>query len=150
MFRKGTTLAAAVTAVVVAAAGLSFADEDSPMHKLMEKVTKDNNAIGKGVRSAVAYKKSQKELPGLAEDLVKLGKEARDLPDAKKEVDKAKKSMSEWTGLMDDFIKKTEDFKTLVSKPGTSQAQARSSHNQVKAACAACHTVFRLEDIEEK
>ena len=149
MFRKGTTLAAAVAAVVVAAAGLSFADEDSPMHQLMEKVTKDNNAIGKAVRSAVSYKKSQKDLPALAESLVKLGKEARDLPDAKKEVEKAKKSMGEWTGLMDDFIKKTEDFKSLVSKPGTTQSQAKSSHTQVKTACANCHTVFRLEDIEQ-
>ena len=80
MPRKWLTLAAALAAVVLTVTGLSFADEDSPLHKLMEKVASKNNAIAKGVRTAVAYKKAQKDLPKLADELVEYGKEAPRIP----------------------------------------------------------------------
>ena len=144
MPRKWTTLAAAVTAVCLTATAFAFADDDdSPLHKLMEKVTAKNNAIGKGVRTAVAYKKAQKDLPALADELIKLGKDARAFTEP---AVKQKKSQTEWVKLMDDFVKKTDDFKGVVSKANASQAEAKSAHNVVKASCTACHNVFKVDD----
>ena len=144
MLRKWTTLAAVMTAVCLTATVFaSAADDDSPLHMLMEKVSAKNNAIGKGVRTAVAYKKSQKDLPGIADDLVKLAKEAREI---KEPAEKQKKSQAEWVKLMDDFIKKTGDFKTVVSKSSATQAEAKSAHSVVKASCTACHNVFKVDD----
>src|SRR5262249_18427805 len=80
---------------------------------------------------------------GYADELSKLGKEARQYKDA---AEKQKKSVSEWTKLMDDFIQKSEDLKSTLGKPGTTQAQAKAAHNQVKAACTNCHTVFRIDE----
>ena len=61
MLRKWTILGVTMAAVTVLATGFSMAqDEDSPLHKLMEEVNKKNLAITKGVRTAVAFKKSQK------------------------------------------------------------------------------------------
>jgi len=144
MPRKWTTLAAALTAVILTATGLSVAaDEDSPLHKIMEKVTAKNNAVTKGVRTAVAFKKAQKDLPALADELIALGKEARPFTEPAK---KQKKSQAEWEKLMDDYVQKTEAFKGVVSKSGVSQAEAKSAHNVVKASCTACHNVFKVED----
>jgi cytochrome c556 len=144
MRRKWTTLAATVVAVCLTASAFTFADDDdSPLHKLMEKVSAKNNAIGKGVRTLAAYKKAQKDLPGLADELIKLGKESRDATEPAK---KQKKSQGEWVKLSDDFVKKTEEFKALVSKADTKQAEAKSAHNVVKASCTACHNVFKVEE----
>lgn len=143
MLRKWTTLAAAVTAVFFAAAGLSFADEDSPLHKLMEKVSAKNNAITKGVRTGPAFKKAQKDLASYADEMIKLGKEARE---DKGPAEKQKKTLAEWTKLMDDYIAKTESFRQVVAKSDAKQAEAKSAHNQVKASCTACHNVFRVEE----
>jgi cytochrome c556 len=146
MLRKWTTIAVTLTAVLLTASGLSMADdEDSPLHKLMEKVNAKNNAITKGVRTQVLFKKAQarNELAKAAEELVKLGKEARD---ATEPAVKQKKSQAEWTKLMDAFIKKSEELHGLVSEPATKQGEAKKAHTAVKATCAACHEVFRVED----
>jgi cytochrome c556 len=145
MARKWTTLAVAVTALCLTATGLSYADEDSPLHKLMEKVSAKNNAITKGTRTVAAYKKAQKDLASLADELVKLGKEARPIKDA---ADKQKKPVSEWTKLMDDFIQKSELLKTSLDKSTTTQQQAKTAHTAVKAACTNCHNVFRVDDTD--
>lgn len=143
MPRKWTTLAAALATVLLTASGLSFADDDSPLHKLMEKVNAKNNAITKAVRTPVAYKKAQKDLAAYADDLAKLGKEARDMKSA---AEKQKKSVGEWTKLMDDYVKSCEEFKDVVSKSETGQAEAKSAHGKVKATCTACHNVFRVDE----
>ena len=143
MLRKWTTLAAAVTAVTLAASGLALADDDSPLHKLMEKVSANNNAITKGVRTAVAYKKAQKDLASRAEELVKLGKEARGETEPAK---KQKKSQAEWTKLMDDYITEAEALHSVLAKSETTQVQAKAAHKKVKASCTACHNVFRVDD----
>lgn len=140
MPRKWTTLAAAVAAVILTASGFSYADEDSPVHKLMEKVGAKNNAVAKGVRTPVAFKKAQKELDAHVEELIKLGKEWREL---KEPAEKQKKSFAEWTKLTDDYIKKSEALKEAIGK---GQAEAKSAHNAVKATCTACHEVFRVEE----
>lgn len=58
MLRKWMVLAAMMVSVSVLAAGLSMADDDeSPVHKLMEKVGTKSNAIKKAIRTAPAYKK---------------------------------------------------------------------------------------------
>ncbi|MFO0951820.1 MAG: hypothetical protein U0835_11855 [Isosphaeraceae bacterium] len=141
--RKWTTLAAVMTAVTVAFVGLAQADEDSPIHKLMEKVNAKNLVITKGVRTPVAYKKAQKDVADAAAELAKLGKEARsDTGPAKAQ----KKTQAEWEKLMDDYIKKSEEMSELVGKSATTQAQAKTAHTAVKATCTACHNVFRVED----
>ena len=62
MIRKWVALSVTLTAVLLAAAGLSVADEDSPLHKVMEKVQASNAVVLKGVRNAAAYKKSQADV----------------------------------------------------------------------------------------
>ncbi len=91
----------------------------------------------------MAYKKAQKDLPKLADELVEYGKEARkDTETAKKQ----KKSQAEWEKLMDEYIKSAEEFKGVVSKANASQAAAKSAHGVVKATCTACHNVFKVEE----
>ncbi len=143
MSRKWTTLAAVVTAVTLTATGLSLADEDSPLHKVMEKVNSKNNAIKKATRTAPAYKKAQKELSAYADELIVLGKESREMKSA---AEKEKKPFAEWQKLSDDFIEKTGEFKTVVADASTTQEQAKKAYTPVAASCTACHNVFRKED----
>ena len=89
MPRKWMFLAAAMISVSVLTVGVAGADdEDSPLHKLMERVNAKNLAITKGVRTAVAFKKAQTDVVAAAEELTKLAKEAREL--GKDTVKKAK------------------------------------------------------------
>jgi cytochrome c556 len=144
MPRKWTIFAVMMTATALTlAAGLSLADEDSAMHKLMEQVNRKSNAIKKTVRTAVAYKKGQADLAKHAEELIVLGKKARDMKDS---ADKQKKPFTEWQKLSDDFIKKTEEFKDVVAKSSATQEQAKKAWSGVNGTCAACHTEFRVED----
>ena len=63
MPRKWMFLAAAMVSMSVITVGVAGADdEDSPLHKLMERVNAKNLAITKGVRTAVAFKKSQTDV----------------------------------------------------------------------------------------
>ena len=144
MSRKWTILASVVTAVTLMATGLSLAqDEDSPLHKLMEQVNTKNNAIKKATRTAVAYKKSQKDLAKYAEELIDLGKQARAITSA---AEKEKKPVAEWQKLCDDFLAKTEEYKGIVSNASTTQDVAKKSYNPVALSCTNCHNVFRIED----
>jgi cytochrome c556 len=149
MSRKWTILAAVMTAVVVTASGLTLAqDEDSPIHKIMEQVNSKSNAVKKVVRTAVAYKTGRKDIDKNAKSLIELAKKAREI---KEPSEKQKRSFDEWQKLMDDFIKKTEEFKDLVAKPTTNQALAKKEFNgSVGAACTACHKVFRVDEDEDK
>jgi cytochrome c556 len=147
MFRKWTISLAVMSAVSVALAGISMADdEDSPLHKLMEKVNTTGNAIKKATRTVVAYKKSQAELPKLADEMIKLATEAKKF---KEPSEKQKKQYSEWEKLCDDWIKETEKFKELVAKPTTKQEAAKKAYNSVNTTCTDCHKVFRVEDDEK-
>ncbi|GAC1464435.1 MAG: hypothetical protein NVSMB9_03080 [Isosphaeraceae bacterium] len=144
MLRKWTILALTMTTFTAVSSSLSVAgDEDSPIHKLMETVSAKNNAISKGVRTAVAFKKSQKDVAANATELAKLGKEAREI---KEPAEKQKKSFAEWTSLMDDYIKKAEGLAEVAGKSDAKQEEAKKAHNAVKASCTACHNVFRVED----
>jgi cytochrome c556 len=144
MFRKWTTLLAVMCAVAVTCAGISMADdEESPVHKLMEKVNATGNAIKKATRTAVAYKKSQAELPKLADEMIDLAKKAKAF---KEPSEKQKKQYSEWEKLCDDWIKEAEKFKDVVAKPTTKQEAAKKAYNTVNTTCTDCHKVFRVEE----
>jgi cytochrome c556 len=117
-------------------------DEDSPLHKLMEKVQAKNTVITKGIRNKVNYTKAQKDVKDAADELVKLAKEAKPLNDvAKKANDVAK-----WDSLMDDYIKEAEDYVKLLAKPDTDQPKAKDGYKAVSKTCTACHDVFRKEE----
>lgn len=144
MTRKWLTLAAVVTAVTLTATGLSFADDDeTPMGKLMEKVSASNNAIKKATRTAIAYKKGQKDVAKHAEELITLGKKARDMKDA---AEAQKKPFAEWQKLSDDFIAKAEAFHKIAASSSTTQDVAKKAYTPVAASCTACHNVFRVEE----
>ena len=144
MLRKWTILGVTMAAVTALATGFSMAqDEDSPLHKIMEQVNTKNLAITKGVRTAVAFKKSQKVVADSATELVKLSKEAREV---KEPSEKQKQPYEKWTKLMDDMTKASEDLAKVAAEDGATQAQAKKSHATVKASCTDCHNVFRVEE----
>lgn len=144
MTRKWTVLAVSMSAVALLATGFSMADdEDSPVHKIMEKVQKENIAITKAIRSKVNFSKSQKDVVTHAEELIKLGKEARQY----KEPSQAQKQpYDKWTALMDDFLKTTEEFAKDAGKTGAAQPQVKDSYKNVTKKCNACHDVFKKEE----
>ena len=147
MLRKWIILATVATAVALTATGATFADdENSPLHKLMEKVGSKSNAIKKATRTPVAYKKDHEAIVKHADELIELGKQAREMKEA---VEKQKKPMAEWQKLNDDFIKKSTEFKEFVEKSGTTkndQEAAKKSYTFVAASCTACHEAFKDKD----
>jgi len=147
MLRKWTILATVTTVVALMATGASVAqDENSPLHKLMEKVGSKSNAIKKAIRTPVAYKKDHEAVVKHADELIVLGKQARDMKEA---AEKQKKTVDEWQKLCDDFIKKSTEFKEFAEKSGTTkndQEAAKKAYGAVNTSCTACHNVFRVED----
>lgn len=144
MLRKWTTLGVAMFAVTALATGISLANDESPLEKLMEAVGKENNAIKKALRTKPAYTKAdKKELAKNIDELIELSKKSRDIKSA---AEKQKKPMAEWTKAVDDFIKKTEEFKGVMAKSSTTYDQAKKSFGTVTASCATCHKDFKGED----
>jgi cytochrome c556 len=143
MQRKWITLVAMMFAVALSATGLTLASEKSKLEEIMEKVNAKNVLITKGLRTPAAYKKAQKEVLASAEDLIKLAKEARE---EKGPAEKQKKTYEEWTKLMDDFIKKSEDLKVIAESSAGTHEKAKAAHAAIKASCANCHKDFRVED----
>ncbi len=144
MLRKWTILGSTMAAVTALATGFAMAqDEDSPLHKLMEQVNAKNLAITKAVRTAVAFKKSQKVVAESATELAKLSKEAREF---KEPSEKQKQPFDKWTKLMDDMTKASEELAKVAGEDGVTQAQAKKAHATVKASCTACHNVFRVDE----
>ena len=144
MLRKWTILGSTMATVTALAAGIAMAqDEDSPLHKLMEQVNKNNLAITKGVRTPVAFKKSQKVVADSATELAKLSKEARVF---KEPSEKQKQPFDTWTKLMDDMTKSSEELAKVAGEDGVTQAQVKKAHTTVKASCTACHNVFRVDE----
>lgn len=143
MVRKWMILGASLALCTTLLAGFSVADDDdSPLHKLMEKVGKQNNALKKSIRTEVAYKKATSDgsLVKATEELIKLAKESRAFTEP---AVAEKKSQEEWTKLVDDFVAKTEKFKGGIGKGDS--AAAKDSFKAVGASCSACHDVFKKE-----
>src|SRR5438128_1100098 len=137
MQRKWMILAAAMISVSVLTVGIAGADdEDSPLHKIMEQVNAKNLAITKGVRTAVAFKKAQKDVAASAEDLARLSKEAKAL--GKDHIKKAKdvpNAEGKWNELMDSFTSTSENLAKVAAKSNATQIQAKEAHTAVKKAC---------------
>jgi cytochrome c556 len=146
MIRKWSVLGGTVAAVALLATGFSIAadDEDSPLHKVMEKVQSNNTVVLKGTRNAVMYKKSQGDVVKAAEELLKLAKEAKPLGDGPAKAQS--KTVEEWTKLADGFVSEAEKFSTLMSKTDTKQADAKAAYKAVQKSCTECHTVFRIDE----
>jgi len=141
-------LAAAMVSVTALTVGIAGADdEDSPLHKIMEKVQAKNLLILKGVRTKVAFAKSQKDVADSAEELVKLAKEARALGgDYIKKAKDVPNPSARWNELMDGFANSSENLAKVAGKSNATHEQAKDAFNTVKKACADCHKDFRVED----
>jgi cytochrome c556 len=144
MIRKWVALGVTMTAALLTVAGLSFADEDSPLHKTMEKVQASNAVVLKGVRNAAAYKKSQADVVKAADELVKLAKESEALGEGP--CKDQNKPLSEWKQLNDHWLAETEKFHKLVSDANTAQPAAKDAYKAVSKTCTNCHDVFRVEE----
>jgi len=148
MLRKWMILAGAMVSVTVLTVGIAGADdEDSPLHKIMEQVNAKNLAITKGVRTAVAFKKSQQDVATSAEELAKLSKEAKPLgKDVIKKAKDVPNAAAKWDELMDSFTTSSENLAKVAAMSGATQEAAKSAHTAVKKACTECHNVFRIEE----
>lgn len=144
--RKGMvlSLASLATSLGLVGAGLAFArDDESKLHKAMEKVQAANGKITKNLRTPAAFKKGQKDVVDAAKELSKIGKEVRDEKEPAKE---QKKDQKEWTKLMDDYIKACDDFAEAAGKSDATQPATKDNYKKVTATCTACHKDFRKED----
>ncbi len=150
MNRKWAALGGTLTTAVLCAAFATFAQDenDSPLLKVMKQVQVENAKIVTGVRNPAMYKKSQTVVAKSADALVKLLKQAK--PFGKEVVDgphnEKKKTITDWNKLADDCLKDTTGFAELVTKPATSQAEAKKDFAKVTKACTACHEDFRVEE----
>lgn len=150
MQRKWMVAIAAMFSVSALAAGISFAaDDEGPLHELMEKVNAKSNVIKKATRSPVNFKKAQasNEIVTAADELIKLSKEAKDLAkEAAKKAKNVKEPEKQWDELADHFTKELEKFHAVAAKKGTDQAAAKKAFTAVSASCTKCHNVFRVEE----
>lgn len=147
MSRKWNGLAVALSSAAVLLAGVAIAadDEETPLGKIMEKVQANHAKIIKGVKNAAAWKKSQKDVQAAAEDILKLGKEAKPLGEGP--IKEMKKTQQLWDEKMDAFLKEAEDFAKLAAKSDTTQKTAKDTYTKkVSASCTSCHNDFRSEE----
>lgn len=143
MSRKFAASAAMMLVVALSVTGLTLADDDSPLAKQMNGINAKTGVIKKATKTAATWKKDAKPTVAAAEEIVKLGKEARkDTTSA----EKTKKPQDDWTKLMDDMIKSAGDYATLAAKPDTTQAQAKDAFNTLNKSCSSCHAIFRVDD----
>ncbi len=147
MNRKWAVLAVSLVSSALVASSIAMAqDEDSKLHMLMENVQKNNAVVLRGVRNPIQFRKDKEKIATAAEDLVKLGKEAREMDEAYK---KEKKEKKEWTDLMDGFLKEAENFSKLMKADDTEQDAAKASYRIVSRKCVDCHEVFRIEEEDD-
>lgn len=143
MSRPVTLLAATLASALLIAVGAASADEDSPLHKIMEKVAAKNTALRKNTRTAIAFKKGQKDVVEGAEELVKLAKEAKEIKEA---AVAAKQPIEKWTALNDEWIKASEELAKAAGKADAKHDDIKTAYATLSKACAKCHEVFKLEE----
>jgi cytochrome c556 len=151
MSRKWIALASSMVSVAFVVTGLALAaDDEGPLHGLMEKVNKNNNSIKKAIRTPVAFKKAGngKEVATQAEDLVKLAKKAKEITDAAKKAKDVPNAIETWNTLMDALIKSGDEVAVAANKGD--YLAAKAAHKTMTAKCTACHEKFRIEDAEDK
>ncbi len=147
MLRKWLVFALSA-GVLIAIAGASFSadDEESPLEKVMEKVNKQNNAIKRGTRNAVFFKKEQKNVAKAAKAMVKLAKEAKPLKDALGKAKSEKNPQQKWNELMDAFIDKSEKMDEVAGKAEPDYDDTKKAFGAVTKTCSECHQVFRVDE----
>ncbi len=150
MIRKwmAFVLSAGILVTLGVGAGLSKADDDkeSELEKIMEKVSKHNGIITKGIRNVANYKKSQKDVVKSAKELAKLAKLAKPIKDALKKAKDEKDPAKKWTDLLDAMAKESEKFEGVVAKPETTYIQAKDAFKPVAKTCTDCHAIFKGEE----
>jgi cytochrome c556 len=151
MLRKWFAYAmSAAVLISIAGAGFSLAqDEENELEKLMEKVNKHSNAIKKGTRNLVNFKKSQKDIAKNGKELAKLAKDSKTrkeaLSRAKNEADPQKK----WDELSEAFISSSQKFSDVAGKAGADQGgldDTKKAWSAVNTSCTNCHQVFRVDE----
>lgn len=148
MLRKWMVFALSAGALIaIAGAGFSVADDDeSELGKLMEKVNKQSNAIKKGTRNPVTYKKSQKDVAKAAKELLKLAKDAKPFKDALGKAKNEANPQQKWNELMDAFIDKTDEMNKLAGKDEPNYDDTKKAFSAVSKTCSECHQVFRVDE----
>lgn len=145
--RKGFVLASTTLAtMMMGVAGISMAmadDDETKVHKAMEAVQAKNSFVVKNIRTAVAFKKSQKEVVEAAKALAQLGKDVRDETVLDKNNKENKKL---WVELIDSYVKESEAFAEIAAKDGADQPTVKKAFGAVGATCAACHKDFRPDE----
>ena len=139
MFRK----IAIATLTLGLFAGISLADDESPLEKLMEKIQNKTNAMRKVTRNAAEYKKGAESIANDTKDVIKWAKESRDF---KEPAEKEKKPQAEWEKLTDEMIKATEELAKICADSKSTPAQAKEAFTTYTKTCSACHNVFKKED----
>jgi cytochrome c556 len=143
MPRKYAVLSASMLTVALTITGISMAAVDGPLEKQMEAINVKTRTIKNSIKTVAAWKKDAKNAAKGAEEIIRLGKEARK---EKGPSEKQKKTYDEWTKLMDDMIKAAEDFSAVAKNPQATQVQAKDAFKAVDKSCASCHTVFRVDE----
>jgi cytochrome c556 len=123
-------------------------DKESELGKIMEKVNKHNSTLTKGLRTKVAYAKSQKDVEKSASELVKLAKAAKPIKDAVKTAKDLPDAGKKWDDWSDAFIKTAENLSQVAAKPKTDFKATKDAFTAVKKSCADCHQDFRVDAAE--
>ncbi len=145
--------AAALVAATSLASGLSRAqdqekhkEQETPLGRIMEKVQKHNRTITQGTRNVAAFTKNRKEVEKSSSELVKLALESKPLKEAYMKNAKSESNpQKKWDEIMDAFATTSKELAGVAAKDGATQKQAKDLFTKVKATCADCHTVFRVE-----
>lgn len=147
MLRKWMVFALSA-AVLVSVAGLGFAldDDESPLGKVMEKVNKQSNAIKKGTRNPVQFKKSSKDVAKSSKELVKLAKESKPFKEALGKAKNEANPQRKWDELMDSFIASSEKLSETAGKPAPDYDDTKKAFSAVSKTCTECHQVFRVDE----
>lgn len=146
MKRKWSLLAASFCSLSLVV-GLAVAQDpkDQDLEIVMKKVQKSHSANGKVLKTAVSYKKGQKDLVTQTEELTKLVKATKDYTEPSGKVKGT--TQKQWGELVESFCKQSEDFTKIAKEAGPEdQAKTKDAYKKVNAQCTACHEVFKKED----
>jgi hypothetical protein len=125
-FRRMPALAGLVAVFLAAAvAPGARGGDDSAILKIMEQVNTRNRAINKGLRNFVATDAAGRKT--LAAEPAR----------------ERKKSQQEWARTVDDFLRASEEFATVIAEPGSSQPRAKQFYQKLQKTCINCHSAFR-------
>jgi cytochrome c556 len=151
MIRKWLLFAASAAMLVVAgifahSSNSRADDEERPLEKIMEKVNKNSSIIKKGVRTKVAWAKSQKKVEESAKDIAKLAKQAKPIKDAVNKAKDVANPQKRWDELISELIKTSEKLGEVAGKPKATQPDAKKAFDSLNKVCTDCHKDFRIDE----